>query len=291
MSRAPRSRVLASDTTATLRRRAITALARKDLGVAWRTPAVVVPLLVVPAIVYLLLPVGLIAAARLAGAEMAANELAELERFLSALPEAVRAGFEGYDAAARMVVLVLGYLLAPLFLVVPMMVASVLAADSFAGEKERGTLEALLHAPIRDVDLLIGKLMGAWIPAVVVGFVGIVAYAGVATWAAWPLVGGPFLPLTIWTPLAVWVGPAVAMAGLATTVLVSARVRTFQEAYQLGGVVVVPIVALVVAQAAGVLVLDAGLLLLVGAIIWILDGVLLVVGRRGFRRDTLARHL
>lgn len=291
MSRSRTSRAVASDTSATLRRRAITALARKDLGVAWRTPAVVVPLLVVPAIVYLLLPVGLIAAARLAGAEMAANELAELERFLSALPETVRAGFEGYDAAARMVVLVLGYLLAPMFLVVPMMVASVLAADSFAGEKERGTLEALLHAPIRDVDLLIGKLMGAWIPAVVVGIAGIVAYAGVATWAAWPLVGGPFLPLTIWIPLAVWVGPAVAMAGLATTVLVSARVRTFQEAYQLGGVVVVPIVALVVAQAAGVLVLDAGLLLLVGAVIWILDGVLLVVGRRGFRRDTLARHL
>ena len=43
--------------------------------------------------------------------------------------------------------LVNGYLLAPLFLIVPLMVSAVLAADAFAGEKERRTLEALLHLP------------------------------------------------------------------------------------------------------------------------------------------------
>lgn len=273
------------------RRRAIVALARKDLGVAARTPAVTMPLLIVPAIVYLLLPLGLIVAARLAGGGMAAAELAELERFLAALPDAVQGRLSGLEPTARMVVLVLGYLLAPLFLVVPMMVASVLAADSFAGEKERGTLEALLHAPVREIDLFAGKLLGAWLPAVAIGIVGIAGYAAVATWAAWPLVGGPFLPLAVWLPLTLWVGPAVALAGLATTVLISARVRTFQEAYQLGGVVVVPIVALVVAQATGVLVLDARLLILVGAAVWIVDAVLLLLGRRAFRRDTLARHV
>ena len=45
--------------------------------------------------------------------------------------------------------LVNGYLLAPLFLIVPLMVSAVLAADAFAGEKERKTLESLLHLPDR----------------------------------------------------------------------------------------------------------------------------------------------
>ena len=49
----------------------------------------------------------------------------------------------------QLVVLVNGYLLAPLFLIVPLMVSAVLAADAFAGEKERKTLEALLHLPDR----------------------------------------------------------------------------------------------------------------------------------------------
>lgn len=276
---------------AALRRRAITALAAKDLGVALRTPAVTLPLLIVPAIIYLALPVGLILAARFAGGSMAAAELAELERFLSALPSGVQSDLAGLEPAARMVVLVLGYLLAPMFLVVPMMVASVLAADAFAGEKERGTLEALLHAPVSERTLFFGKLLAAWTPAVVVGVVGTAAYAAVATWTAWPLVGRSFLAPAVWVPLALWVGPAVALAGIGATVLVSARVGTFQEAYQLGGVVVVPVVALVVAQATGVLVLDARLLGVIGAAVWALDAALVAIGLRGFSRDVLARHL
>jgi ABC-type Na+ efflux pump permease subunit len=171
------------------------------------------------------------------------------------------------------------------------MVASVIAADAFAGEKERGTLEALLHAPVRERDLFAGKLLAAWLPAVAVGIAGTALYAAVVTAAAWPLVGRPFLPAGVWIPLAVWVGPAVALAGLGATVLVSARVRTFQEAYQLGAAVVVPVVALVIAQAAGVLILDARLLLLIGAIVWAVDAVLLWASLRGFSRERLARDL
>jgi ABC-type Na+ efflux pump permease subunit len=271
-------------------RRAIAALVRKDLRVVLKTPAVTVPLLVVPAIVYLVLPLALVAIATFAG-ETAARELAELERLLAALPEALRAQLQDLEPAARMVVLALGYLLAPLFLVVPLMVASVIAADAFAGEKERGTLEALLHAPVRERDLFAGKLLAAWLPAVAVGIAGTALYAAVVTAAAWPLVGRPFLPAGVWIPLAVWVGPAVALAGLGATVLVSARVRTFQEAYQLGAAVVVPVVALVIAQAAGVLILDARLLLLIGAIVWAVDAVLLWASLRGFSRERLARDL
>ncbi len=269
---------------------AIEALMRKDLGVVVRTPAVLIPLAIVPAIIYVVLPLAMIIAARVGG-PMIANELAELEQLFEALPDALRTDLAGMEPAARMVTLMLGYLIAPLYLIVPLMVASVVAADAFAGEKERGTLEALLHAPLRERDLFLGKLLAAWLPAVVIGVVGTALYAVIVTVAAWPLVGGVFLPAGVWILLAVWVGPAVALAGLGATVLISARVGTFQEAYQLGGVVVVPIVALVVAQAAGVLVLDAGLLTLLGAVLWLLDAGLLVVAFRGFSRERLTREL
>jgi len=282
--------VSARRATAPLDVRAIEALARKDIGVVVRTPAVLIPLVIVPAIVYVLLPIGMIVAARVGG-PMIANELAELERLFAALPDALRTDLERMEPAARMITLTLGYLIAPLYLVVPLMVASVIAADAFAGEKERGTLEALLHAPLRERDLFLGKLLAAWLPAVAVGLLGTVLYAAIVTVAAWPLVGGAVLPAGVWIPLAIWVGPAVALAGLGATVLISARVATFQEAYQLGGVVVVPIVALVIAQAAGVVVLDARLLTLVGALVWLLDAVLLVVAFRGFSRERLAARL
>lgn len=270
--------------------RAVTALARKDLGVVMRTPGVALPLVLVPAIVYLVLPLGLIAAATLAGPALA-TQISDLDRLFAALPAELRGELAALEPAARMVAVMLGYLLAPLFLVVPLMVASVIAADAFAGEKERGTLEALLHAPVRERDLFAGKLIAAWLPALLVGIVGTGIYALVATAAAWPLIGRPFLPPGVWLPLVLWVGPAVALAGLGATVLVSARVRTFQEAYQIGGVVVVPIVALVVAQAIGVMVLDARLLLVLGLVVWGLDAALLALALRGFTRERLARDL
>ncbi|MBO3755371.1 MAG: ABC transporter permease subunit [Candidatus Brockarchaeota archaeon] len=40
------------------------------------------------------------------------------------------------------------YILAQFFLIIPVMTSSVIAADSFAGEKERKTIEALLATPI-----------------------------------------------------------------------------------------------------------------------------------------------
>ena len=76
--------------------------------------------------------------------------------------------------------LVNGYLLAPLFLIVPLMVSAVLAADAFAGEKERRTLEALLHLPISDRDLFLAKLLGAFLPAMAVSWIGFLAFAVVA---------------------------------------------------------------------------------------------------------------
>ena len=64
--------------------------------------------------------------------------------------------------------LVLGYLLSPLLLVIPLMVSAVLAADAFAGEKERRTLEGLLLLPIADRDLFLAKVLSAYLPALVI---------------------------------------------------------------------------------------------------------------------------
>ena len=86
----------------------------------------------------------------------------------------------------QLVILVLGYLVAPLFLIVPLMVSAVLAGDAFAGEKERKTLETLLHLPVRDRDLYIGKLLVGFVPSVAVSWIGFALFCVVANASAWP---------------------------------------------------------------------------------------------------------
>ena len=100
-----------------------------------------------------------------------------IDGFLGRLPGDLAAPILELPEREQLVVLVNGYLLAPLFLIVPLMVSAVLAADAFAGEKERKTLEALLHLPISDRDLFLAKLLGAFVPAVVVSWLGFVCFA------------------------------------------------------------------------------------------------------------------
>ena len=269
--------------------RAMRAIIRKDLTVVRRSPMILLPMIIVPLILQVLLPVGLGMAALLAPEEFAGDP--DLQSFLANVPPAALAGLTDLSASERLMILMLVYVFAPLYLMVPMMVSSVIAADSFVGERERKTLEALLHTPLADDHLLLAKMLGGWLAAMAVSLLSFGIYTVAVNWLGYQVVGRLFFPNTLWLVLVLWVTPAVAGLGLAATVLISSRVNTFQEAYQAGGMVVVPLVALVLAQLAGIIFLSPAFAVGLGAFVWLLDAGLLWFGRRAFRREDLLARL
>lgn len=269
--------------------RAIRAIVWKDLKVVVQNKGVMIPMIVVPIILFVALPVLVTLAP--ASADLVASPLAGLDSFLENMPVALQAELSGYNEMQQFVILVLMYFLAPMYLIVPLMVASVIAADSFAGEKERKTLEALIYTPTTDGELFMGKVLSAWLPAMAVSLGGFVLYGLVANLAAWSTIGAVFFPNTMWVVLVLWVAPGAAGLGLSTMVLVSARASGFQEAYQIGGAVVIPVVLLVIGQATGVMYFSLGLVLLLGLILWCVDLALLWFGARMFRRGKVLARL
>jgi ABC-type Na+ efflux pump permease subunit len=183
---------------------------------------------------------------------------------------------------------VLGYLLAPLFLIVPLMVSAVIAADAFAGEKERRTMETLLHLPIADRDLFIAKLLTGYLPALAVSWIGFAVYTVVANAVSWSIVDGFIVPNRLWMVMIFWVAPAVAALGLGVMVRVSARTRTTQEANQLGGAVILPLIFLAVGQSTGLLLVDLPVALAIGAAVWLVAIALVARGASRFTRDRIA---
>jgi len=260
---------------------AIGAVMRKDVTAIRRAKAVVLPMLIVPILLMVVLPM-------LIGAAAVNQRGPDITRLLDSLPGDLAAPILELPPEEHLVVLVLGYLLAPLFLIVPLMVSSVLAADAFAGEKERRTLETLLHLPITDRDLFLAKVFSSVIPAIVVSWAGFVAFAIVSNTVAWPVMGRIFVPTGLWLVMIFWVAPAVATLGMGVMVRVSARATTTQEANQLGGAVVLPLIFLAVGQSTGLLLLDAPFALMVGAIIWAVALWLTARGARRFTRDKMA---
>lgn len=260
------------------------AIIAKDLIAVGRSKAVVIPMLAVPALLMVVLPLVVGIAAR-------APENPDVGSILDSMPGGLADPILSLPAREQLIVLVNGYLLAPLFLIVPLMVSAVLAADAFAGEKERKTLESLLHLPISDSELFYSKLLTAFIPAIAVSWIGFIAFCVVSNTVAWPVLHRIFVPTSLWLVMILWVAPAVATLGLAVMVRVSARARTSQEANQLGGAVILPLIFLAVGQSSGLLLLDLPIGIAVGGFIWLIALWLVRGGAKRFTRDQLAARV
>lgn len=270
--------------------RAVRAIVRKDLKVVSQSRAVVLPMVLVPVVLLVIIPgvAGFLAL----NTDINDPALSDLTVMLERMPAGLLSEFEPLPSdSARLFVYTMVYAFAPMFLILPLMVANVIAADSFVGEKERKTLEALIYTPTTDQELYVAKLLSPWLAALATTAVGLLAYTLVVNLLGWPALGRVFFPNLTWIALAVWVAPAAAGLGLGAMVLVSSRVNTFQEAYQLGSIVVLPVVAVFIGQFAGVITFDLGFALAMGLALWLLDAAILWYGVRGFRRVSLLAQL
>jgi ABC-type Na+ efflux pump permease subunit len=199
--------------------------------------------------------------------------------------------FEGLKLEQMFVLYMAAFMLAPLFLIMPLMFSSVVGADSFVGERERKTLEALLYSPTTDMELFLGKILAAVIPAISLSWLTYLVYIIVVNVSSYGLFNRIWFPLPAWWPMMFWMTPAFALLGVSATVLISSRVKTFMEAYQLTGSLVIIVLALVIGQVTGVLYLGIGSVMLLGTLIWVVDAILIYISVRNFKRSMLVSRL
>jgi ABC-type Na+ efflux pump permease subunit len=271
--------------------RSIWAIARKDLKEVRQNKIAWGPAIAIPLIFAVVMPILLAALPQVMPVEDIQRELGDMEALLNNLPPAIRETFEGLKLEQMFVLYMTAFLLAPLFLIMPLMFSSVVGADSFVGERERKTMEALLYSPATDMELFLGKVLAAVIPAISLSWLTYLVYIIIVNVASFNLFGRLWFPLPAWWPLMFWLTPAFAVLGISATVMISARVKTFMEAYQLTGSLVVLVLGLVIGQISGVLFLGVGTVMLIGTLIWIVDAALIYLGIRNFKRSSLIAKL
>jgi len=194
----------------------------------------------------------------------------------------------GMNATQQIVYIFALYFFAPFFPIIPITVSSVLASDSFAGEKDRKTIEALLATPLTDGELLLGKILVSFIPSILVTFLAFVAYSAVVDITAFALFGGRILlPNLLWLALIFFVTPTVALAGIGVTVIVSVRVKGFREAQQLSALLVLPAILLIFSEVGGLLMFGPTMLVMLIIGFVVLDMIVFKVGTSLFRREEI----
>jgi ABC-2 type transport system permease protein len=266
----------------------ITAIARKDLREVQQNKTAWMPMVIVPVMFVVLLPLAFILIPpSVSSMQSSFSDPADMAAFMNNMPPSFAQSIQGLEAFPAMVKIILGYFFAPFFLMFPLMFATIIAAESFAGERERKTMEALLYTPASDAELFLGKVLAAFVPAVLITWGSFGLYTLVVNAAGWSLFQGLWFPLLNWYPLIFWITPALAVLGIAFTVLISARTATFMGAYQSSAALVILVLGLVVGQATGVLYLSVGVGLALGLVVWAVDAALVWVAIRSFNRKQL----
>jgi ABC-type Na+ efflux pump permease subunit len=171
----------------------------------------------------------------------------------------------------------------PMFLVLPIFLPILLAAQSIGGERERRTLEPLLATPVSTLSIILGKSIAALVPAVLITWIAAALFcAGIDV-----VVGQWLLPDQAWLFGTLVLSPLLALFGNAMAVVVSSRVLDPRAAQNLAATTVLPLLGLLVVQLAGRIALGPRFYVALALGVAAADVVLVFVAVRLFDRERL----
>jgi len=266
----------------------IMAIARKDWIEVRQNKYAWLPMIIVPAMFVVVLPlVVILLMTRLNVDPRAMVGDTELDIFFRAMPHSISQYLNRAEPVQFAITAILGFMLAPMFLMLPLMYATIIASESFAGERERKTMEALLYTPATDAELFFGKVTAAAVPAISMTWLGFLIYTLILNLLPYAYFQRIWFPLPTWWPLIFWIAPALVVLGIGFTVLISARVPSFLGAYQTSTSIVLLVVVLFIGQLSGVLYLSVSVGLALGALLWFIAIIISVYAIRSFNREKM----
>jgi ABC-2 type transport system permease protein len=172
------------------------------------------------------------------------------------------------------------------FLLMPAYIPLAIATFSIIGEKQARSLEPVLAAPIRTIELLAGKVIAALVPGVLAGWLTYLVFVALASFVYGPALFGVVTDAS-WLMGVFVLGPAIGLSSVVAGVIVSSRVSDPRVAQQIGGIIIVPIIAIILLQATGTVLVGATGYFVLAVIVTIVSLVGLRIGVVLFDREAI----
>jgi ABC-2 type transport system permease protein len=171
-------------------------------------------------------------------------------------------------------------------LLIPMALPVYVAAYSIIGEKETRSLEPLLATPISTSELLVGKIIAAVTPAVILAWLSF-AFVAAGMYVIASRVVFTHLVRPVWTLGMALLSPLFALLSTSSGVIASSRINDPRAAQQVTAVFVVPVIGLSIAVMAGKIFLNVQVLLWTTAVVALVNLGVLWVAVKLFQRETI----
>ena len=234
------------------------ALIKKDMRSVTSNKQVFAVLLIVPIVLTIALPSIFVFVI-----SFAPDAASDFQKLLDMLP--VPNG--EYSQQQQIFSLILNQIMPSFFLIIPIMASSVMAASSFVGEKEKHTLETLLYSPLSLGRLFQSKILAGFSVGMMISYSSFAAMLLVMELESFFLTGNLLLPAASWLAIMLLIAPAISLIAIAVTVRSSAKAQTIEEAQQRAVFLIFPILALLIGQFTGIILISAGLLWGVGIVL------------------------
>ena len=215
----------------------------------------------------------------------APDEMNQIDRLLELLPMET----QGVSQEQILMGLIFNSILPIFFMIIPIMTATVMAASSFVGEKEKRTLETLLYCPLSLRQIFQSKILASFILSMLVSLGSFLVMLLAVELEVLLTTGSLLLPNANWLVIMLLISPSISLIAITLIVRGSAKSQTMEEAQQRAVFLILPILLLVIGQFTGLFLINWWLLLGLGAAFSLIAALLLRRGIGRFDYESLLR--
>ncbi len=199
------------------------------------------------------------------------NDFSDFDAMLRMLPIDIQ--LDNMNTA--IISLLLNNIMPVFFIIIPIMAASIMAASSFVGEKEKRTLETLLYCPLSLKQIFRAKILSSFIMSELVSILSFTIMTLVTQIEIFLTTGSLLLPNISWLVVLLLLSPAVSLIAITLIVRGSARAQTMEESQQRSALLVLPVIFLVAGQFMGIILINIWILLGLGALLALIAWILM----------------
>lgn len=217
---------------------------KKDWKESVRKKEILLPMILLPVVFTIIVPTLMLIGVVIAPEDYIA-EFGDINLFKLIL------GIPSYfsDVLVAAIIMIKMFIL-PLFLIIPGLLPTLISSDSFAGEKERKTIESLTLLPLSKNELIIGKVLASFIPSIIISFLCFLGTGIIVNLVLLNHLEGNIIFFTDISSVLVafLLSPLLALLNIQISVIISSRSKDLKSAQSISGALVTPILAILFVQ-------------------------------------------
>ena len=187
-----------------------------------------------------------------------------------------------YNDALAGAIMIIKMFVLPFFLFIPGMMPIIISSDSFAGEKERKTMESVLLLPINKTELILGKVLASFIPSILISLACFFTLGIIINIMMLPYLESNILFYTDSSIMltGLLLAPFWALLNIQISVIISSRAKDMKSAQSISGALITPVLGIMLVQIFNPSFINAGSILILTLLISLLWVFFIYIGNR-----------